>query len=236
MVLLEVKELRVNYGGVEALRGISFDVEKGSIVAVIGNNGAGKTTTLSVISGLRAPTAGEIRFEGERINNHLPQKIVKNGIGHIPEGRSLFPYMNVMENLRLGAFLRSNKRSIEKDMEEIFNHFPVLRERRKQRAITLSGGEQQMLAIARAIMGRPKLLLLDEFSLGLSPLNIREIAKILLEVNQRGVSLVLVEQNVRLALSLAHRGYVLETGIIVLEGAANELMNSEKVKKVYLGK
>ena len=235
MILLKVEDLRVHYGGVEALRGVSFVVEEGSIVSLIGNNGAGKTTILSVISGLKASTTGEIWYEGKRIDNSLPQDIVRKGIGHVPEERSLFPFMSVVENLRLGAFLQKDKHQIDRNLEELYQHFPVLKEREKQKASTLSGGEQQMLAIARALMGQPKLLLMDEFSLGLSPMNVQEIAKILLQINQDGVSIVLVEQNVRLALGLSYKGYVLETGSIVLRGTAEELLNSEKVKKVYLG-
>ena len=235
-MLLEVKNLRVHYGGAEAVRGISLEVEKGDIVTLIGSNGAGKTTTLRTISGLIVPTTGEVRFEGKRIDRASPQDIVKLGIGHVPEWKALFPYMTVLENLELGAFLQKNKSQINSDLEELFVHFPVLKERRKQQARTLSGGEQQMLAIARALMGRPKLLLMDEPSLGLSPIMVQQIGKIVLGINQRGVSIVLVEQNARLALRLARRGYVLETGSIVLQGEGEELLSNEHVKRFYLGR
>jgi branched-chain amino acid transport system ATP-binding protein len=234
-MLLEVKDLWFYYGQAEALKGISFEVEEGTIVTLIGSNGAGKTTTLSIISGLNTPTAGEIWFEGNRIDGKPPQDIVKQGIGQVPEGRELFPYMTVLENLKLGAFLRKDRNQIDKDLEELFEHFPVLKERKRQRAMTLSGGEQQILAIARALMGKPKLLLLDEPSLGLSPLNVQEIGRIVHDINQRGVSVILVEQNARLALKLAHKGYVLETGSIVLQGDTKELLSSEQVKRAYLG-
>lgn len=234
-MLLEVKNLRVHYGGVEALRGVSLVVEEGEIVTLIGSNGAGKSTTLRTISGLKNPTNGEVWFEGKRIDRCQPQDIVRMGVSHVPEGRTAFPYMTVLENLRLGAFLRNDRREIDKDLEELFEHFPVLRERKGQTARTLSGGEQQMLVIARALMGRPRLLLLDEPSLGLSPTMVQEIGKIVLGINQRGTTLLLVEQNARLALRLAHRGYVIETGSIVLEGGGKDLLYSDHVKKAYLG-
>lgn len=234
-MLLEVKNLVVHYAGAEALKGISFEVEEGEIVSLIGSNGAGKTTALRTVSGLKTASAGEIWFKGARIDKVSPYTIVKRGVGHVPEGKDLFPYMSTSENLKLGAFLRKDNEQINRDLYELFIHFPVLKERRRQQARTLSGGEQQMLAIARALMCNPKLLLLDEPSLGLSPMNVQEIGRIVTDINRRGVSVVLVEQNARLALKLAHRGYVLETGNIVLQGEAKELLHSEHVKKAYLG-
>jgi branched-chain amino acid transport system ATP-binding protein len=234
-MLLEIKDLRVRYGGAEVLKGISLEVGGGEIVTLIGSNGAGKTTILRTISGLKIPTAGEIWFENKRIDRNLPQDTVKQGITHVPEGRDLFPYMTVLENLKLGAFLRKDREQINRDLEELFEHFPVLKERKQQQAKTLSGGEQQVLAIARALMGSPKLLLLDEPSLGLSPMNVREIGRIVHDINQRGVSVLLVEQNARLALGVAHRGYVLETGDIVLQGKGDDLLRDERVKRAYLG-
>jgi branched-chain amino acid transport system ATP-binding protein len=234
-MLLEIKNLWVNYGGSDILKGVSFEVEEGSIVTFLGNNGAGKTTTLRAISGLKTPASGEIWFAGKRIDEKLPQDIIKQGLGHVLEGRALFPYMSVYENLLVGAYLQKNRKNINNDMEEIFSHFPVLKERRNQQARTLSGGEQQMLAIARALMGKPKLLLLDEPSLGLSPMMVKEIGKIVQEINARGVSVLLVEQNARLALGIAQKGYVLETGEIVLSGEAKNLINDPQVKKAYLG-
>ena len=234
-MLLEIKNLWVHYAAAEVLKDVSFEVEEGSIVTFLGNNGAGKTTTLRAICGLKAPSAGEIWFDGKRIDGDLPQNIVKQGIGLVPEGRELFPYMTVSENLRLGAFLRKDRQQIVRDLEEIFIHFPVLKERNKQQARTLSGGEQQMLAIARALMGSPKLLLLDEPSLGLSPMNVRVIGEIVRDINQRGVTVTLVEQNARLALGVAQEGYVLETGSIVLHGEAKDLMNNDQVRRAYLG-
>jgi branched-chain amino acid transport system ATP-binding protein len=234
-MLLKIKNLWVHYGGAEVLKGISCEVEEGTVVAFIGSNGAGKTTTLRTISGLEAPTAGEIWFDGKRIDGDLPQNIIKQGIGHVPEGRALFPYMTVSENLRLGAFLRKDREQIISDLEEIATHFPVLKERKQQLAWTLSGGEQQMLTIARALMGSPKLLLLDEPSLGLSPMNIKVIGNIVRDINQRGVTVILVEQNARLALGVAQKGYVLETGSIILHGKADELVNNDRVRRAYLG-
>jgi branched-chain amino acid transport system ATP-binding protein len=234
-MLLEITDLRVRYGGAEILQGISLNVEEGEIVTIIGSNGAGKTTTLKTISGLKRPITGEILFQGKRIHGTLAQDIVKMGIGHVPQGRNLFPYMGVLENIRLGAYLQNDKNQIKQNLARIFQTFPVLKARKRQQAGTLSGGEQQMLAIARALMGNPTLLLLDEPSAGLAPIVVREIGKIAVEINQRGTSILLVEQNARLALRLAHRGYVLETGTIVLDGIAKDLLYSEHVKKAYLG-
>lgn len=235
MMLLEIRALTVRYGGAECLKNISIEVEDGEIVTIIGSNGAGKTTTLRTISGLKRPSIGEIRFQGNRIDRTAAQDIVKMGIGHVPQGRNLFPYMAVLENIRLGAYLRSNKNQIKEDLEKIFQTFPVLKARRRQQAGTLSGGEQQMLAIARALMGNPTLLLMDEPSIGLAPIVVREIGKIALDINKRGTSILLVEQNAKLALKLAHRGYVLETGRLVLEGKGEDLLDDERVKKAYLG-
>jgi branched-chain amino acid transport system ATP-binding protein len=234
-MLFEIKDLRVNYEGAEVLKGISLELEDGEIVTLIGSNGAGKTTTLRTISGLKSPTAGEIWFDGRRIDQMSPQDIVRIGIIHVPQGRELFPYISVSENLRLGAFLRQDKSKIKKDLENLLEYFPRLKERSRQQAGTLSGGEQQMLAIACALMGNSRLLLLDEPSSGLSPIMVKEIGKIVSDINQRGTSILLVEQNARLALKLAHRGYVLETGTIVLQGKAEDLLQGEIVKRAYLG-
>ena len=234
-MLLEISDLVVRYGGAEVLKGISLGVSQGEIVTLIGSNGAGKTTTLRIISGLKNAVSGEIWFDGQRIDRTSPQEIVKKGIGHAPQGRALFPYMSVLENLRLGSFLRRDKNIVNKDLEEIFENFPKLKERRQQQARTLSGGEQQMLTIARALMGKPKLLLLDEPSLGLSPLMVREIGRVVVNINRNGTSVLLVEQNAQLALKLAHRGYVLETGTVVLQGKTEDLLQGEIVKRAYLG-
>ncbi len=230
-----VENIRVLYGRVEALKGISLDLESGTIITLIGANGAGKSTSLRAISGLIHPTSGEIFFEGRKINNLSPQEIVRSGIAHVPEGRRVFPYMTVKENLNMGAFRRKGKEEIREDLEGIFEHFPILRDRRNQTGGSLSGGEQQMLAIGRALMSRPVLLLLDEPSLGLAPLMVREVGRIIGEINQRKVGIILVEQNAQMALRLAHKGYVLETGVIALQGSASELIDNEHVKKSYLG-
>lgn len=234
-MLLNVKNITVHYYKVAAIRDISMEVEEGSIVTLIGSNGAGKTTTLRTISGLKHPTIGEIWLEDQRIDKLAPDKINKLGIAQVPEGRRIFPQMTVMENLQMGAFLRRDKDGIDRDLEMVFGHFPVLKDRQKQYAGTLSGGEQQMLAMARALMSNPRLLLLDEPSLGLSPILVMEIAKIIRDINQAGRTIVLVEQNARLALSLAQKGYVLETGNITLAGDCKDLRENEEVKKTYLG-
>jgi branched-chain amino acid transport system ATP-binding protein len=234
-MLLEVKDIRVHYDGAEALKDVSLWIEEGMIVTLIGANGAGKSTTLKTISGLKHPASGEIWFQSERIDRLQPQAIVKRGIAQVPEGRRLFPGMTVLENLRVGAYLRKDGEGIKTDFQEIFEHFPILSERRRQAAGTLSGGEQQMLAIGRALMSRPKLLLLDEPSLGLAPKMVSEIAKIITDINQRGTSILLVEQNAHMALTLAQRGYVMQTGSIMLEGTTKELMSSDDVKRSYLG-
>jgi branched-chain amino acid transport system ATP-binding protein len=234
-MLLEVKNIEVHYQKVAAVKGISLRLDGSQIVTLIGANGAGKSTTLRAISGLKRATSGEIWFDGARIDRMKPERIVKLGIAHVPEGRHVFPDLTVYENLQTGAYLRSDKAGIAKDLEEIYVHFPILKERRNQLAKTLSGGEQQMLAIGRALMSRPRMLLMDEPSLGLSPIMVEEIAKIVGEVHKRGIPVVLVEQNAELALSLADYGYVLETGRVALEGAAKELHENEHVRHAYLG-
>jgi len=234
-LLLNVKDITVHYQKVDAVRNISFEVQEGEIVTLIGSNGAGKTTTLRTISGLKHPTTGEIWFKDQRIDLLAPEKINKTGIAQVPENRRVFPYMTVAENLEMGAFLRKDGNGIQRDLEGVFTHFPILKSRQKQLAGTMSGGEQQMLAMGRALMSNPKLLLLDEPSLGLSPIMCLEIAKIIRNIHKEGRTIILVEQNARLALALAQKGYVLETGNIVLEGDARELRENEKVKKAYLG-
>ncbi|UWQ51742.1 ABC transporter ATP-binding protein [Leisingera caerulea] len=233
--MLEMKNVAVNYGKINAIRNISVAVPEGKIVTIIGGNGAGKTTTLRAMSGMLPITAGEITFEGKRID-HLPaHKVVANGIAHVPEGRRIFPDMTVEENLRTGAFLRKGKEAIEADLEDVFERFPRLRERRTQMAKTMSGGEQQMLAIGRALMSKPRLLLMDEPSMGLAPVIVEEIARIVEEINANGLSVVLVEQNAELALELADYAYVLETGNAAMEGPADELHGNEHVRAAYLG-
>jgi branched-chain amino acid transport system ATP-binding protein len=234
-LLLNVKDITVHYKKVDAIRNISIEVEEAEIVTLIGSNGAGKTTTLRTISGLSHPTTGEIWFEDQRIDKKPPEKINKAGIAQVPENRRVFPYMTVAENLEMGAFLRKDEEGMTRDLEGVFKHFPILKSRQKQLAGTMSGGEQQMLAMGRALMSNPKLLLLDEPSLGLSPIMCLEIAKIIRDIHQEGRTIVLVEQNARLALALAQKGYVLETGNIVLAGDAKELRENEKVKNAYLG-
>jgi branched-chain amino acid transport system ATP-binding protein len=234
-MLLEIEEMRVQYGGADILKGISFGVQEGEIVTIIGSNGAGKTTALRTISGLKRPTTGEIRFKGQNLLGIPAQDIVKMGIGHVPQGRQLFPYMTVLENIKLGAYLQKDTNKIKGNLERIFETFPLLKIRRGQQAGTLSGGEQQMLAIARALMGNPTLLLMDEPTIGLAPLVVREIGKIAVNINKSGTSILFVEQNARLALKIAHRGYVLETGSLVLQGKCGDLMDDERVKKAYLG-
>ena len=233
--MLEVKDLRVRYGTVEAVKGLSFQVSTGAIVSLIGANGAGKTTSLRALTGLVKPSGGEVRFEYASLNGLAPHDIVRLGIAHVPEGRRLFPKMTVLENLRMGAYLQTRKADVASTLEMIYQHFPILRERGRQRAGSLSGGEQQMLAIARALMNRPKLLLLDEPSMGLSPIMTAEIGKIIRQINALNVSIILVEQNAMLALTLAQYGYVLETGTLILQGKAEELLRDEGVKKAYLG-
>ena len=234
-MLLEVRDIHVHYQKVAALKGISLGVPPGGIVTIIGANGAGKSTTLRSISGLERPTSGEIWFDGARIDGLPAAEIVGRGIAQVPEGRSIFPDLTVEENLRTGAYLRDDRAGIETDLQQVFGHFPRLRERRRQWARTLSGGEQQMVAIGRALMSRPKLLLLDEPSMGLAPVMVQEIVRIIVEIAERGVPVVLVEQNAELALRLADFAYVLETGNVALEGPASDLHENEHVRRAYLG-
>lgn len=233
--MLKIKDIEVYYGAIHALKNLSIEVEQGTIVTLIGANGAGKTTTLKTISGILRTKTGEITFEGTDITKVAPEKIVGMGISQVPEGRRVFPSMSVRENLEMGAYLRKDKKEIASDMEQVFDRFPRLSERTKQLAGTLSGGEQQMLAIGRALMARPRLLLMDEPSMGLAPLLVKEIFEIVKDINNKGTTILLVEQNAHMALSIAHKAYVIETGEIVLEGSAEELMKSEDVKKAYLG-
>ena len=234
---LKVKDIHVHYGYVEALRKVSLEVEEGSIVALIGANGAGKTTVLRTISGLNIPTSGEIWFLGEGIHGVPPSRIVKMGIVHIQERRGLFPQMNVYENMLMGAYLCKDKNEVGRNLEKAYGYFPALMAKTRQQAGSLSGGEQQMLAIARALMANPKLLLVDEPSTGLAPVLVETMAEVISAINSdAGVSILLVEQNVSLALTLAKNGYVMETGAIVIEGKCGDLLNNEEVKKVYLGR
>jgi branched-chain amino acid transport system ATP-binding protein len=235
-MLLEVEEVQVHYQKIAALKGVSLGVPQGGVVTIIGANGAGKSTILRAVSGLAPVSHGEIRFAGERIDRLRPEKIVARGIAHVPEGRRVFPDLTVEENLRTGAYLRRDRPGIERDLEEVFRHFPRLMERRRQWAKTLSGGEQQMLAIGRALMSRPRLMLLDEPSMGLSPVMVQEIARIVTDIAERGVPVVLVEQNAELALSLARFAYVLETGCVALEGPAHDLHENDHVRRAYLGR
>ena len=234
-MLLEIDDVHVHYHKVAALKGINMEVPDDGIVTIIGANGAGKSTTLRAISGLVGISKGAIVFAGKRIDGLAPEKIVALGIAHVPEGRRVFPGLTVEENLRTGAFLRSGTAEIGKDLDEVFQHFPRLKERRKQWARSLSGGEQQMLAIGRALMSRPKMLVLDEPSMGLSPVMVQEIARIVRDIVHRGVPVVLVEQNAELALRLARFAYVLETGSIALQGPAHELHDNMHVRRAYLG-
>ena len=234
-MMLEVENLNVHYGAIHALKGISFHLKEGEIVALIGANGAGKSTTLNTISRLNKPTAGDIRYRGVSIVETPPQDIVPKGIVQVPEGRKIFPKMSVVENLEMGAYIFSDRQRIDADIEMVFTKFPRLRERRKQLGGTLSGGEQKMLAIGRGLMARPQLMLLDEPSMGLAPIIVEQIFDIIQEINQQGTSILLVEQNAQMALSIADRGYVFETGKIVLEGAADDLLENPMVKEAYLG-
>jgi len=233
--MLEVKNLDVHYGVIHAIKNVSLTVNDGEIVTLIGANGAGKTTTLRTISGLKRPTNGTIMLDGEDITNTSARERVARGISHVPEGRHIFPTMTVLENLELGAYLRHDKKGITADLEMVYNIFPILKERRKQAAGTLSGGEQQMLAIGRALMSRPRILFLDEPSMGLAPLLVLEIFRIIKEINASGTTILLVEQNASMALQIANRAYVMETGSIVLTDTGTELLKSEDIKKAYLG-
>ncbi|MCR4728491.1 MAG: ABC transporter ATP-binding protein [Lachnospiraceae bacterium] len=233
--VLEVKDLIVHYGVIQAIKGISFQVEKGSIVALIGANGAGKTTILHAISGLIAPTSGSIYLNGEDITKVPGHKIVSMGMAHVPEGRRIFQELTVLQNLKMGAYTRKDKKEIEDTLEMVYTHFPRLKERTKQIAGTLSGGEQQMLAMGRALMSHPSIILMDEPSMGLSPIFVNEIFGIIEAVKKAGTTVLLVEQNAKKALSIADKAYVLETGNIVLSGAASDLINNDSIKKAYLG-
>jgi branched-chain amino acid transport system ATP-binding protein len=234
MAILEVKNLEVYYGVIKALKGISFEVKEGEIVALIGANGAGKTTTLHTITGLLKAASGSMQFDGHDITRIRGHKIVGMGMAHVPEGRRVFASLSVYENLKLGAYTRQDKNEIEETLQMIYKRFPRLLERKNQPAGTLSGGEQQMLAMGRALMSHPKVIVLDEPSMGLSPIYVNEIFDIIQEINKMGTTVLLVEQNAKKALSIAHRAYVLETGSIVLSGDAKELMNNDSVKKAYL--
>ncbi|MEU0808103.1 ABC transporter ATP-binding protein [Streptomyces sp. NPDC005970] len=233
--LLEVEDLRVAYGKIEAVKGISFSVEAGQVVTLIGTNGAGKTTTLRTLSGLLQPLGGSIRFDGKPLNGVPAHKIVALGLAHSPEGRHIFPRLTIAENLQLGAFLRKDSDGIAADMQKAYDLFPILGERRTQAAGTLSGGEQQMLAMGRALMSRPKLLMLDEPSMGLSPIMMQKIMQTIAELKTQGTTILLVEQNAQAALSLADHGHVMEIGKIVLSGTGAELLHDESVRKAYLG-
>ena len=233
--MLELKDLVVRYGGITAVNGVSLQVKEHETVALIGANGAGKTTTLHTISGLLKPASGQVLFRGEDITKSPAERIVARGIVQVPEGRQVFAKLTVEENLRLGAYLRKDKAGIAESYEKAMALFPILKERRRQPAGTLSGGEQQMLAIGRALMSAPQVLLLDEPSMGLSPLLVKEIFEIITELNKRGMTILLVEQNAQMALSVAQRAYVLETGRIIMQGSAAELLNNDSVRKAYLG-
>ncbi len=235
MAMLEVRDLEVNYGSINAIKKISFDVNEGEVIALIGANGAGKTTTLHTITGLLKAKSGSVKFEGKELLKTPPHKIVEMGMAHVPEGRRIFQQLTVYKNLTLGAFTRKDKGAIDETLQMVYNKFPRLEERKKQVAGTLSGGEQQMLAMGRALMSKPKIVLMDEPSMGLSPLFVSEVFKIIEEIRASGTTVLLVEQNAKKALEIADRAYVLETGRIVLSGDAKDLMNDDSVKKAYLG-
>ena len=234
--MLKIENLVVSYGGIEALKGISLEVEEGKIVTLVGANGAGKSTTLRSIVGLVKPKSGTITYKGKDLLAEKTQNIVRNGITLVPEGRRIFPNLTVLENLKIGAFTRTDSKEINADLERVYSTFPILKERSWQLAGTLSGGEQQMLAVGRALMSRPKLLMMDEPSLGLAPLIVKEIFEIIKEIHRQGVTILLIEQNANAALHIAHKGYVLETGRITLTGTGKELLENEEVKSAYLGK
>ena len=235
MAMLEVRDLEVNYGSINAIKKISFDVNEGEVIALIGANGAGKTTTLHTITGLLKAKSGSVMFEGKELLKTPPHKIVEMGMAHVPEGRRIFQQLTVYKNLTLGAFTRKDKGAIDETLKMVYSKFPRLEERKKQVAGTLSGGEQQMLAMGRALMSKPKIVLMDEPSMGLSPMFVAEVFKIIEEIRAGGTTVLLVEQNAKKALEIADRAYVLETGKIVLSGDAKELMNNDSVKKAYLG-
>ena len=235
MSMLEIKNLQVNYGMIQAIKNVDFHVEEGEVVALIGANGAGKTTILHTVSGLLTPVQGSVIFDGTDITKIPGHKIVSMGMAHVPEGRRVFANLSVLQNLKMGAFTRKDKDEIEDSLQYVFSHFPRLDERRKQLAGTLSGGEQQMLAMGRALMSKPRIILMDEPSMGLSPIFVNEIFDIIQTVSKSGTTVLLVEQNAKKALSIADRAYVLETGKIVMEGKASELLDNEDIKKAYLG-
>ena len=235
MALLEVQDIQVYYGMIQALKGVSFSVNEGEVIALIGANGAGKTTTLHTVTGLLRAKSGHIIYDGQDITKVPPHKIVTMGMAHVPEGRRVFANMTVLQNLKMGAFTRSDKNEIDATIEKVYKRFPRLKERQNQTAGTLSGGEQQMLAMGRALMSEPKIILMDEPSMGLSPILVEEIFHIIREISAGGTTVLLVEQNAKKALSIADRAYVLETGNIVLSGDAKEMMNNESIKKAYLG-
>ncbi|WP_277490070.1 MULTISPECIES: ABC transporter ATP-binding protein [unclassified Breznakia] len=233
--MLEIKKLELNYGVIKALKGIDMEVNQGEIVTLIGANGAGKSSTLKAISGIEKISGGEILFNGEELSKMNAQDIVKVGVSQVPEGRRIFAGMSVLENLEMGAYLRKDAEEIKESLELVYKHFPILKDRSKQNAATLSGGEQQMLAMGRALMSKPKLLLLDEPSMGLAPILVKSIFSIISDIKEQGTTVLLVEQNARMALSIADRAYVMETGKIVLSGNGKELMDSEEIQKAYLG-
>jgi branched-chain amino acid transport system ATP-binding protein len=233
-MLLRLKDVSVHYGKVEAVSNVSLEVGEGAITCLLGTNGAGKSTTLRTISGVKKLTLGEILYQDEMISGASPSEILRRGVAHVPEGRNLFPYMSLFENLQMGAYVRKNKKEIEMDIEEIFQHFPILKMRRRQAAGSLSGGEQQMLAIARALMAKPKLLLMDEPVQGLAPLVIGEVEKVIRDLHARGITILLVEHNLHIALGLGHKVYILENGKVILEGDPKTLSQTEYVQKIYL--
>lgn len=235
MAMLEIKDLQVYYGMIQAIKGVSFEVNQGEVIALIGANGAGKTTILHTITGLLAPKAGSVYFEGKDITKIPAHKIVSMGMAHVPEGRRVFAELTVLQNLKMGAYTRKDKEEIEQTLRNVYDRFPRLEERKNQMAGTLSGGEQQMLAMGRALMSHPKIILMDEPSMGLSPIFVNEIFSIIEQVSKSGTTVLLVEQNAKKALSIADRAYVLETGKIVLDGNANDLLNDDSIKKAYLG-
>jgi branched-chain amino acid transport system ATP-binding protein len=233
--LLDIKNLTIHYGKAIAIENVSLNLDEGEIISIVGANGAGKTTIIRAISGLKKPTSGEIWFQGKRIDGVPAHDIVKRGISQMPAGRQIFSLMSVLDNLKLGSYLRKDREGIKKDFEVIYQHFPILKERKAQMGGKLSGGEQQMLAIARALMAAPKLLLIDEPSMGLSPILVTEVGKIIRDINQQGISILLVEQNSRMALKLAKRAYVLELGKVALKGNSDDLINNDEIKRFYLG-
>lgn len=235
MAMLEVKDLKVSYGMIQAIKGVSFEVNEGEVITLIGANGAGKTTILHTITGLLKPQSGSVMFEGKELTTTPAHKIVRMGMAHVPEGRRVFSGLTVLENLKMGAYTRKDKSEFDASIEEIYKRFPRLEERKKQLAGTLSGGEQQMLAMGRALMSKPKIILMDEPSMGLSPLFVSEVFDIIQKISAEGTTVLLVEQNAKKALSIADRAYVLETGKIALTGKASDLINDDKIKKAYLG-